>query len=911
MLFVAVFSTAFTLTPGHAAALTPQEENACNALNGAQYSAYETSGAGIKKETISLNDAQKELWKKCSSSAGGICTLNTGAVPGAKLIHCTLSAGVAAAGNNNAGNAGAAPAAGGATNVDYTQAKDEAACKAINGKWENNTCTNPNGGAGAGKQTSLCGIEGAMAWVACPVTTALSTFARAVNDILQRLLFLPTNDIFGANGPDSNQNSKGFYAAWKVFRNMGIALIIIAGVVMVASHSLGLEFIDAYTIRKLMPRLVVALIGVVLSWPIMSFLITFFNDTGTWIRSILLFPFNGIASEFSKPEHAGVAVFEWMLIPAGMVGGLIGGALLGWVGVLSIIASIAFALLIGLVVLAARQLVIILCLILAPIAIACYVLPGTQKVWNFWKNTTVTSLMMFPIIMGFLAAGEIMARVAGVPGTPQAHLLSLIVFYAPYFMLPYSFKMAGGLMATIFSISNDKSRGIFDRGRKYRGEATKRRKEEYATGANTFGNANSRLNKLVGGYSARTALAQQGGLGLTKRSRGKFGAARMKLEKDAAAKRFEEDGGFALGDTDTAKAASKAHDAQSFLEEYQKLDTKDAAGNTVKHTLEEARAALARAEGSTRTKMGSRAMRLAAMQGQIMDNGGLYDDATGKTRYSDAAQDLASLVEEGQLSVQDAGVMLGKNQNRPDISGLGIGDRMSMVQQALNNRRSGAASGLTSDQEEVFSNKAYAAMRNSGALMAHPRNGRAMASVMSNRTAAALRSEKLDDGNNKGDQYSNVEADAQEAVRLKQYNTVPEARAAISKNIAIDTMAQEYATMMNMQDVMSSAPPQVRERFSHVLLQTHNVSDMSSDVKSALGDLVTNPDGSHRSTVTNQEIMEHMRTNPTLAPLVTARRREYASSADRYRSEEATRLSGQSQPPGGNPAQPTIGPTYP
>lgn len=794
-----------------------------------------------------------------------------------------------------------------------TGAKDENSCKQAGGTWADGKCTNPNEkpGMGAGKQTSLCGIEGAMAWIACPVTTAMSTFARAVNDILQRLLFLPTNDIFGVNGPDSSANSKGFYSAWRVFRNMGVALIIIAGVIMVASHSLGLEIIDAYTVRKLMPRLVVALIGVVLSWPLMSFLITFFNDIGTWTRSILLFPFNGIESEFSKPEHAGIAVFEWMLIPAGIVGGLIGGALIGWVGVLSLIAAIAFALLIGLVVLAARQLIIILCLILAPIAIACYVLPGTQKVWGFWKNTTVTSLMMFPIIMGFIAAGEIMARVAGVPGTPQAHLLSLIVFYAPYFMLPYSFKMAGGLMATIFSISNDKSRGIFDRGRRYRGETRKRRKEEYASGANTFGSAGGRLNKLVGGYAARTTLAQQGGLGLGRRSRGKFGAARMKLEKDAAAKHFEEDGGFGLGDTDAAKIATRAKDADDFIKQYMAIQEKDPDGPEgamrYKYTEAQARQALARAEAGVRAKAGSRAMRLAAMQGQIMDNGGLYDDDTDTTKYSEAAKDLADLVEEGQLSVQDAGVMLGKNQNRPDISGLGIGDRMRMVQTALNNRRSGVAGGgLTDQEEDAFRDKAYVAMRNSGALMAHPRNGRAMANAMNQRAGTALRGGPLDDGINKGKPYEHVAAEARQAVANKQFNTEDEAKAAISSRIAVDTMAQEYATMMNMQDVMSSAPPQVRESFSRVLLQGHQVASMSPAVKSALGGLITNEDGTEKASVTNQEIMEHMRSNPTLAPLVTARRREYASNADRYRSEEAARLAGQTQAQaqGGNPGQP-------
>jgi hypothetical protein len=142
---------------------------------------------------------------------------------------------------------------------------------------------------------------------------------------------------------------------------------------------------------------------------------------------------------------------------------------LGVMGILSLLWTVALALFLGLIVLSVRQVVIILCIVLAPFAIASYVLPGTQKIWGFWKNTFLTTLMMYPIIMMFLAAGRGAANIIGSNNTSGLmNIMAVLLYFAPYFMLPFAFKMAGGLMSTIFSIANDKERGLFDRAKKFR-----------------------------------------------------------------------------------------------------------------------------------------------------------------------------------------------------------------------------------------------------------------------------------------------------------------------------------------------------------------------------------------------------------------------------------------------------------
>lgn len=79
--------------------------------------------------------------------------------------------------------------------------------------------------------------------------------------------------------------------------------------------------------------------------------------------------------------------------------------------------------------------------------------------------------------MFFLASGEAFAAILGGANTGTATLLSIIVFIAPFFLLPFAFKLAGGLMATIFSIANDREKGAFDRLRKGRQQAGAQHRE--------------------------------------------------------------------------------------------------------------------------------------------------------------------------------------------------------------------------------------------------------------------------------------------------------------------------------------------------------------------------------------------------------------------------------------------------
>jgi hypothetical protein len=318
---------------------------------------------------------------------------------------------------------------------------------------------------------------------ACPLINWGKDATNKLDSLIQNFLFVPSDQLF----------TPTMEKAWNTFRILGVSLILIAGLIMVISQAAGMELFDAYTVRKMLPRLLVAAIGMALSWPIMQFVVTFFNDLGVWSHDLILAPFGDIANK---------ATAEIILAPlfTATAGGVYLAVSLGIAGTLSLLGTLVLASLVGILVLAIRQLVIMVAVIFAPLAIAAYILPGTQKLWNFWKDAFITSLVMFPIIMAFIAAGKALAVVAAGSNSTEMHILSVIVYFAPYFLLPFAFKLAGGLMATVFSIANDRSRGLFDRGRKKRQEIGQERRARAAS--NSLWDPKHRLGNTLASWAA-------------------------------------------------------------------------------------------------------------------------------------------------------------------------------------------------------------------------------------------------------------------------------------------------------------------------------------------------------------------------------------------------------------------------
>ncbi len=585
---------------------------------------------------------------------------------------------------------------------------------------------NPSGAGGpAGDGCPL--QPGTMRWLGCAVFGALKEVADKLAITLSGFLYTPTS-IF---------DDKVAQDASRTFRNFGMGLLLLVGLVMVIAQASGSELFDAYTIRKTLPRLGIAVVGMALAWPILRFVVSLTNDLGGSIYAIFM-QIVGETGARGAPVGAGSGLVA-------VLGGLVGGTgfliylgFLGVMGTLSLLGTIVMALLLGLFVLSIRQLVVLMCIIMAPLAIAAYVLPGTQKLWKFWKNTFLTTLFMYPLIMGFIGAGAAMSYLLGgtKTGTEQGsmQLLAIIVYFAPYFMLPFSFKLAGGLMGTIFSLTNDKSRGLFDRARKYRKETSERRKGRLADG--TLG---GKFAQRTLGTTARMSTLKDQNF-LTKTGRARFQRESKNLIDATAKERAAKAPQAVAGDTDANLVGMQARNRDDFSQKYLAHRKLNGDKRSEKEILAEANQKMAKLEGGYRAPVGSRAFRRAAAVGHIVHDNATWDNIAGERRTSESEADyyrrqrqaketvVRQLGQDGIFEADEFAGLERENKNRPDNIAGSFGEHGDYISKVME--------GKSVDTRGVESNM-YKEVVASGATTGNKRAVKRIASQMEERLVAS------------------------------------------------------------------------------------------------------------------------------------------------------------------------------
>ena len=335
------------------------------------------------------------------------------------------------------------------------------------------TVIDPNANAGAaGADPQLeCHIISLnpLNYFMCPLVKGLNATINGLDHAINDMLTVDQKKIFDTSCADTCNTARAYYEAWKTFRIFALSILFAGGLFMIISQALGFSFLDAYTIKKIVPRLLVAIIGIALSWQIMGFFVTLTNDLGYGVRQIIYYPFRNFPGSLQLGGGT-----ELLLA-------IIGGAAIGAftiVGLLSFVVTAAMAIAVAFLILVIRQLVVVVLILFAPIAIACYILPNTQSIWKLWYESFTKAMLMFPIIVAFLAVGRIFAvtAIGGSIATVSAasQLLGFVAYVAPYFLIPFAFKFAGGALATLSGSMNNRSRGGFDRLKKLRqGKVTK------------------------------------------------------------------------------------------------------------------------------------------------------------------------------------------------------------------------------------------------------------------------------------------------------------------------------------------------------------------------------------------------------------------------------------------------------
>ena len=296
-------------------------------------------------------------------------------------------------------------------------------------------------------------------WLMCGMLNIADDMYTWIKGVVGDLLLMKGANTLSlsADGNSGSNSENGIYKGWVAVKNLSSVLILLVGLFMILSQIFSFEFMSAYTVKKVLPRLIIAAIAIQLSWEIMIILIYLVNAIGAGVYELLVSPFSSIVHATRGPDHlmslnellgeggtnigdVGIFAFVIGLGSAGLVAGGFIGMAIAAIGVIITCFIVYFTLIV-------RYILILVLLMLSPVALVMWVLPGTQSIWKNWWSNFSKLLFMYPLIMVLFAAGTIGAYVIVNSGLALAQFAAIVAYFGPLFLIPATFKYAGSAMA--------------------------------------------------------------------------------------------------------------------------------------------------------------------------------------------------------------------------------------------------------------------------------------------------------------------------------------------------------------------------------------------------------------------------------------------------------------------------------
>ncbi|MBQ2659952.1 type IV secretion system protein [Candidatus Saccharibacteria bacterium] len=336
---------------------------------------------------------------------------------------------------------------------------------------------------------SQCDQAGSsLGWIICPLIELIANATTSMYiDTVEPFLnidstILSTSAPSAISGVDKT-NAVAF--AWNIFQNFANIALVIILLVIIFSQLTGVG-IDNYGIKKALPKLIIAILLINLSFIICQLAVDLSNILGSSLYSL----FDGLAKQIGlNPDfsqngmkmainsNSGSLANAAVLGTGGLavIGCIAAIYFGGWTVILAVLPAILGGLIAALVaiffffvLLGARQAGVIILVAIAPIAIVCYILPNTKKFFDKWVKLFTALLMLYPIAGALMGAGSfastLLLEAGGVgSGTKDEGgfwytLAAMLVGVIPFFLIPSllkgSFALMGNLGAKISGIGS-------------------------------------------------------------------------------------------------------------------------------------------------------------------------------------------------------------------------------------------------------------------------------------------------------------------------------------------------------------------------------------------------------------------------------------------------------------------------
>lgn len=304
-------------------------------------------------------------------------------------------------------------------------------------------------------------------WLVCPITNYLAGGMDTIFTILTNFLQVR---------PAQTTADNALYRAWSFMRTFANVAFVIAFLIIIYSQLTSMG-VSNYGIKKLLPRLIIAAVLVNVSYWICAVAIDVSNILGYSVQDLFIYIRNHLVGN----EGNTWGNISWTSLSGVILGGsataaAIGGVVVTFTGagvgvvylLLPVLVGVLTAALVAIIILAARQAIITVMVVLAPLAFVAYLLPNTEKYFGKWREIFMTMLLIFPIF-SVVFGGSQLAGVLIIENSTSVVtvLFGMAVQVAPVVVTPLLIRFSGSLLGRIAQMVNNPNKGLIDRTRNF------------------------------------------------------------------------------------------------------------------------------------------------------------------------------------------------------------------------------------------------------------------------------------------------------------------------------------------------------------------------------------------------------------------------------------------------------------
>lgn len=303
------------------------------------------------------------------------------------------------------------------------------------------------------EERSVCSNEtGGLSWIVCLSGKVVAQATDVIYSIVEDLLQI---------NPATLEESSPIYIVWQCARNLTNIVFIIFLLIVIYSQLTGLG-LSNYGIKRVLPRLIIAIILVNLSFIICLIAVDLSNILGASLRSF----FGSIettALAESTVEAGSISfgsILTWLTVGGSLAAGTValaatnGLSSIFWMALVAVFGAVV-AVITGLITIAARQALVALLIMISPLAFVAYLLPNTERWFTKWKDLLLRMLIFYPMFSLLFSASHLagMAIMASAAGESAAlwTILGLAVQIFPLFFSWQLLKMSGTILGAISS----------------------------------------------------------------------------------------------------------------------------------------------------------------------------------------------------------------------------------------------------------------------------------------------------------------------------------------------------------------------------------------------------------------------------------------------------------------------------